>query len=44
LPQPADIDAVEFVLLERDTGYWQRLAFGAGFLGPIIAPAGNYRL
>ena len=38
---PADIDAVEFLAVERKTGDRQRLALGAGFLGPIVGAAGT---
>jgi hypothetical protein len=39
--QPAEIDAVELVCLQREAGDRQRLALRAGFLDPVIAAAGR---
>src|SRR5258708_36546781 len=36
----ANIDAVEFVFLQRETGDWQCLALCACFFHPIVAAAG----
>src|SRR5207249_7237378 len=37
----ADIDSVPLVAVEREAGDGQRLALGAGFLEPVVTPAGS---
>jgi hypothetical protein len=37
----ADIDSVPFVAVERGAGDSQRLALDAGFLDPVVTPAGS---
>src|SRR6266403_2312218 len=38
---PAEIDAVELIAVERETGDGQRLALGAGLFHPVVAATGD---